>query len=86
MHARSRLYLGVHALTDHHATLRAALARYAVRLVAFAPLAVKPYVTAHLEFYRALRERGVVALFRDADGRWHSWGYVYELTRPAGAA
>ena len=83
MHAGTRLYLGVHALTDYHATLRAALAGYAVRLLAFAPLPAKPHVTAHLDFYRALDEAGVVRLFRDADGRWCSWGYVYELTRPA---
>jgi methylase of polypeptide subunit release factors len=82
MHAGSRLYLGVHALTDYHATLRAALARYEVRLLALAPLAVKPYVTAHLDHYRALDAAGVVRLFRDAEGRWSSWGYVYELTLP----
>ncbi len=89
MHARTRLYLGVHALTDYHATLRAALAGYAVRLVAFAPLPVKPYVERHLDFYRGLDEAGVVRLFRDAEGRWSSWGYVYELRRrglEAGAA
>lgn len=86
MHARTRLYLGVHALTDYHATLRGALARYAVRLAAFAPLPVKPYVTAHLDFYRELDAAGVVRLFRDQEGRWSSWVYVYELTRSPAAA
>lgn len=80
MRAGGRLYLGVYALTDYHATLRAALARYTVRLVAHAPLPVKPYVTAHLEFYRGLHASGIVQLFQDPDGRWSSWGYVYELS------
>ncbi|HET7564595.1 MAG TPA: 50S ribosomal protein L11 methyltransferase [Gemmatimonadaceae bacterium] len=80
MHVTSRLYLGVHALTDYHATLRTALEHYALRLLDLAPLPVKPFVTEHLDFYRGLAEAGVIELFRDADGRWCSYGYVYELT------
>jgi len=79
MHATSRLYLGVHALTDYHATLRTALDHYALRLLDLAPLPVKPFVTEHLDFYRGLAEAGVIELFSDADGRWCSYGYVYEL-------
>jgi hypothetical protein len=79
MHARSRLYLPVHSLTDYHATLAAALERYRARLVSLAPLPTKPFVAEHLEFYRALDERGVVHIFTDGE-RWYSYGYIYELT------
>jgi len=79
MHVASRLYLGVHALTDYHTTLRAALERYSLRLLDLAPLPVKPFVTEHLEYYRALADAGVIELFRDSEGRWSSYGYIYEL-------
>jgi methylase of polypeptide subunit release factors len=82
MHARSRLYLPVSGMTDYQAVVRTALSRYAVRLVAVAPLAVKSFVSTNLDFYRPLAERGVIQLFRDAEGEWHSWEYVYELTLP----
>ena len=78
MHARSRLYLPVHSLTDYHATLAAAIGGYRARLVSLAPLPAKPFVGEHLEFYRALDERGVVHIFTDG-ARWYSYGYVYEL-------
>lgn len=79
MHASSRLYLGVHALTDYHATLRTALERYSLRLLDLAPLPVKSFVTEHLDFYTALAAAGIIELFRDAEGRWSSYGYMYEL-------
>lgn len=79
MHATSRLYLGVHALTDYHATLRTALEHYSLRLLDLGPLPVKPFVTEHLEFYRALAAAGIIELFRDHEGRWCSYGYIYEL-------
>jgi release factor glutamine methyltransferase len=79
MHSRSRLYLGVHALTDYHDTLRAALEGYEACLLDLAPLPVKPFVTEHLDFYRKLADAGTIHLFQDANGRWSSYGYVYEL-------
>ena len=82
MHARSRLYLPVSGLTDYQAVVRAALSRYVVRLLAVAPIAVKPFVTENLDFYRALADRGVIQLFRNADDAWQSWEYAYELTLP----
>ena len=74
----ARLYLPVHSLTDYHGTLHAALARYRLRLVSHATLPVKPFVTAHLDWYRRLDESGVITIF-ERDGHWHSHGYVYEL-------
>ena len=82
MHERSRLYLGVHSLTDYHGTLRAALARYAVRLLDLSALPAKPFVVEHLDFYRTLDDAGLIQIFQSADGRWHTYGYVYELTLP----
>ena len=75
----ARLYLAVHSLTDYHATLRAALARYRLRLIAHAALPAKPFVTAHLDWYRRLDDAGVITIF-ERDGGWHSHGYVYELS------
>jgi release factor glutamine methyltransferase len=75
----SRLYLGVHGLTDYHATLRAALGGYRLRLLDLAPLPAKTFVVQWLEYYQALARRGVIELFQDADGRWSSYGYLYEL-------
>ena len=82
MHASSRVYLPVHTLTDHHATLRAALRGFTARLVSLSPLPVKPFVTEHLAFYRKLDEEGVIHIYREGD-RWFSYGYVYELTKAA---
>jgi release factor glutamine methyltransferase len=75
----SRLYLGVHGLTDYHDTLRAALAAYRLCLLDIEPLPVKEFVTSSLPFYQELARRGVIDLFQDAEGRWSSYGYVYEL-------
>jgi methylase of polypeptide subunit release factors len=82
MHARSRLYLAVHSLTDYHSTLRAALARYAARLIDFSALPAKPFVAENLDFYRALADAGVIQIFQAPDGQWQTYGYVYELTWP----
>jgi release factor glutamine methyltransferase len=75
----SRLYLGVHGLTDYHNTLRTALATYRLCLLDISPLPVKDFVTASLPFYQELARRGMIDLFQDAEGRWSSYGYVYEL-------
>ena len=75
----SRLYLGVHGLTDFRGTLRAALGGYRMRLLDLAPLPVKDFVLQSLDFYQALARRGVIELFQDDDGRWSSYGYLYEL-------
>jgi methylase of polypeptide subunit release factors len=77
----SRLYLGVHGLTNYRGTLRAALDGYRVRLLDLEPLPVKEFVLQSLDFYQALARRGVIELFQDADGRWSSYGYLYELQR-----
>lgn len=78
MHAGSRLYLGVHSLTDYHGTLRAGLARYEMRLLDVAALPAKPFVAEHIAEYLPLRDAGVITLFADGAG-WHTFGYVYEL-------
>lgn len=75
----SRLYLGVHGLTDYHNTLRTALAHYRLCLLDISPLPVKPFVTESLPFYQELARRGMIDLFQDAEGRWSSYGYLYEL-------
>ena len=74
----ARLYLPVHSLTDYHATLDAALARYRLRLLTHAALPVKPFVIEHLAWYRRLDDAGVITIF-ERDGAWFSRGYVYEL-------
>jgi methylase of polypeptide subunit release factors len=79
MTPESRLYLGVHGLTDYRGTLRAALAAYRVRLLDLETLPVKGFVIQSLEFYQALARRGMIELFQDADGRWSSYAYLYEL-------
>jgi methylase of polypeptide subunit release factors len=78
MHAQSRLYLGVHSLTDYHGTLRAALERFEMRLIDVATLPAKPFVGEHLGEYLPLRDAGIISLFADAEG-WHTFGYIYEL-------
>jgi release factor glutamine methyltransferase len=75
----SRLYLGVHGLTDYHNTLRTALASYRLCLLDISPLPVKPFVTESLPFYQELARRGMIDLFQDEEGQWSSYGYVYEL-------
>src|SRR5918911_2836493 len=82
MHGLCRLYLGVHSLTDYHETFRAAMERYDVRLVDFATLPAKPFVTAHLDFYRALNDAGVIHIFQAPGGEWHTFAYLCELTLP----
>jgi release factor glutamine methyltransferase len=86
MHQRSRLYLGVHTLTDYHATLRAALRDYVVRLIDLMPLPAKSFVAEHLDFYRPLDDAGVIHIFQGPDGKWQTFGYVYELTRREGSS
>ena len=69
-------------MPDYHGTLRAALDGYAARLLAFAPLPAKEFVLENLDFYRELDEAGIIRLYRDADGQWMSYAYMYELTLP----
>ena len=33
-----------------------------------------------LSFYQALNETGVINIFRNAEGQWCTYGYVYELS------
>jgi hypothetical protein len=75
----SRLYLGVHSLTDYHATLRSAIRRYSARLLDLAELPGKAFVTENLAFYQALNEAGVIHIFRNPSGQWCTFGYVYQL-------
>lgn len=82
MHTRSRLYLAVHSLTDFHGTLRAALQRYAVRLIDFSALPAKSFVAENLDFYRELADAGTIQVFQGPDGQRQTYGYVYELTLP----
>jgi release factor glutamine methyltransferase len=82
MHATSRLYLGVHTITDYHATLRAALKGYHVRLLGLRVLPAKPFVVENLDYYLRLARSGVIELFQNADGRWCSYCYMYELRLP----
>jgi protein-L-isoaspartate O-methyltransferase len=79
MHATSRLYLGVHALTDYHDTLRAALGDFNVRPLDLATLPVKSFVTDSLPYYQELAQAGVIRLYQTHDGEWSSDGYMYEL-------
>jgi release factor glutamine methyltransferase len=82
MHSTSRLYLGVHAVTDYHGTLRAALQRFRVRLLALRELPAKSFVLENLAFYQQLARDGVIELFQNAEGHWCSYGYMYELCLP----
>jgi release factor glutamine methyltransferase len=79
MHAKSRLYLPVHTLTDYHETLRRAVANYTARLVAVGSLPTKEFVEEHIGFYLKLNEAGLIRIFRQ-DGKWHSNGYIFELS------
>lgn len=79
MSPRSRLFLGVHSLTDYHATLRSAIRRYKTRLLDLEELPAKAFVTDNLAFYQALNEAGIIHIFRNATGQWCTYGYVYEL-------
>jgi HemK-related putative methylase len=79
MSPRSRLFLGVHSLTDYHATLRSAIRRYTTRLLDLEELPAKAFVTDNLAFYQALNEAGIIHIFRNATGHWCTYGYVYEL-------
>ncbi|MEX0770474.1 MAG: 50S ribosomal protein L11 methyltransferase [Balneolaceae bacterium] len=80
MSPESRLYLGVHSLTDYHATFRTAISNYSTRLVDLEELPAKPFVTDNLSFYQALDEAGVVKIFRNAEGQWCTYGYICELS------
>lgn len=79
MSPQSRLFLGVHSLTDYHATLRSAICRYTTRLLDLEELPAKAFVTDNLAFYQALNEAGIIHIFRNATGQWCTYGYVYEL-------
>jgi release factor glutamine methyltransferase len=81
MHAGTRLYLGVHSLTDWHDTLRAALDGFTCRLLDFRALPLKGHALAHLDHFLVLQAAGTVTLYRDREGTWRSWVYLYELTR-----
>lgn len=76
----ARLYLGVHSLTDYHGTLRTAISNYSARLLDLEELPAKSFVTDNLSFYQALNETGIVKIFRNAEGKWCTYGYVYELS------
>jgi methylase of polypeptide subunit release factors len=86
MSPQSRLYLGVHSLTDYHATLRAAIRRYSMRLLDLAELPAKPFVTDNLAFYQALDEAGLIHIFRNQTGHWCTFGYVYQLALLSGVS
>lgn len=75
----SRLYLGVHSLTDYHATLRSAIRHYSARLLDVEELPAKAFVTENLAFYQALNKEGIIHIFRNAAGQWCTYGYIYEL-------
>ena len=79
MHAKSRLYLPVHTLTDYHETLKAAISKYHTKLVACAELQTKDFVEKNLDFYSRLNETGMIRIFRRGK-KWYSNGYVYELS------
>lgn len=78
-----RLYLGVHAITDFHSTLHAALRAYEVRLLDLRELPAKPFVIENIDYYLSLAREGVIELFQNVDGRWRSYGYMYELRLPS---
>ena len=79
MHAKSRLYLPVHTLTDYHQTLRHAIANYNAKLIAVGSLPAKEFVEENIDFYLKLNEAGLVRIFL-RDGEWHTNGYIYELS------
>lgn len=80
----SRLYLGVHSLTDYHATLRSAIHRYSARLLDLEVLPAKSFVAENIAFYQALDDAGIIHISRSASGDYFTYGYVYELgLRPA---
>ncbi len=79
MHQKSRLYLPVHALTDYHQTLRVAVSHYRTKLLAIAALPTKEFVDKNIDYYLRLNETGVIRIFMSG-GKWHSHGYVYELS------
>lgn len=81
MHQASRLYLPVHTLTDYHQTLLEALSNYSARLIAVGRLPVKDFVEEHIDFYLKLNEAGKIRIFWH-EGKWHSNGYIYELSIP----
>jgi hypothetical protein len=76
------LYLGVHTITDYHATLRAALKGFRVRLLGLRALPAKPFVVENLDYYLRLARSGVIELFQNAEGHWCSYAYMYELRLP----
>lgn len=77
MTSSSRLYFALHTLTDYHQTLEAALEKYEIRLLSFARLPVKGFISADLDFYKPLNDSGVIHIYSD-NGQWYSLGYVYE--------
>lgn len=80
MSADARLYLGIHSLTDYHGTLKSAISNFSARLLDLEELPAKSFVTDNLSFYQALNETGVINIFRNAEGQWCTYGYVYELS------
>lgn len=79
MHAKSRLYLPVHTLTDYHQVLQIAIIHYFVRLLAVAQLPVKEFVQQNLAYYLGLNEQGVVRVFKQGND-WYTNGYIYEIS------
>ncbi|MDO1449338.1 50S ribosomal protein L11 methyltransferase [Rhodocytophaga aerolata] len=79
MHAKSRLYLPVHTLTDYHQVLQTAISSYNVKLLALAQLPAKEFVQQNLAYYLTLNEQGIIRVFKQGD-TWYTNGYIYEVT------
>jgi hypothetical protein len=79
MHAKSRLYLPVHTLTDYHHVLQTAISSYTVKLLALAQLPAKEFVQQNIAYYSHLNKLGIIRIFKQGDS-WYTNGYVYELT------
>ena len=81
MHEASRLYVIVNTITDYKSTIRAIEKSYRARVVWSGVATTKPFVGAHIGWFREFIDNGVVDIFRDDDGHWLARQHIYELRR-----
>ncbi len=78
MHQNSRAYICAYGLTKYASTLNFCVSNYVTRLQEIATVPVKDYVVEHIKYFKELKERNEIVLFKK-DGKWKTLLYFLEL-------
>jgi SAM-dependent methyltransferase len=81
MHRHTRLYIIVNTVTDYRQTLARVGRDFSTTVLWEGTVPTKEFVGAHIGWYRALIDRGVIDVFPGANGEWSAREYVLELRR-----